>query len=304
MKWFRFYSEVIHDPKIQTLSSALRWTWLSCLCLANENEPRGTLPSLKEIAYALRIPQSKAQEHLRLLIDANLINVDDSGMMRPHNWEGRQHKSDDVAQRVRQFRERQNGPPCNVTGNVTVAPRVRADSETDTESEEDPPNPPPNGGNENGARAIGSILGEKFANPAEVAKVADAVDALFPQAHFGQKVGQFATMYPPAWILKACQTAAGSGKNVGWSYIHSILKRYQNQGGPDTDAPTGRGSFGPKPAALPPSVEQVRAERDERDRNRKPIETTPEDIEKWKRWAEGPDASLRKIATQFLAELH
>ncbi len=149
MKWFRFYSEVIHDPKIQTLSAGLRWTWLSCLCLSNENEPRGTLPGLKEIAYALRVPQAKAQEHLRRLIDANLIDIDDSGVMRPHNWDGRQHKSDDVTERVRQFRERRNEPPGNVSGNVsgnvTVAPRARSDSDSDS----DPaltsgrPEPPP-----------------------------------------------------------------------------------------------------------------------------------------------------------------
>ncbi len=171
-----------------------------------------------------------------------------------------------------------------------------------------PPNNPPVGSefeNEGErARARDSAQSPPEApDPAEINRVANAVDALFPQSHFGAKVGQFATMYPPAWILKACQAAAGSGKNVGWSYIHSILKRYQNQGGPDVDAPTSRGSSAVRPAALPPSVEQVRRERAEADRDRKPVETTPEEIARWKQWAAGSDATAKKIAEKCLANL-
>lgn len=68
----------------------------------------------------------------------------------------------------------------------------------------------------------------------EIKRVAAIVDRLDPHQNGGwaMKVGQFASMYPPAWILAACEAAAAAGKG-DWRYVHKILQRYQAQGGPD-----------------------------------------------------------------------
>jgi hypothetical protein len=81
---------------------------------------------------------------------------------------------------------------------------------------------------------------EVKATDAEVARVASLCDKLDPYANGGwaQKVHQFAAMYPPAWILAACEAAAAAGKG-DWRFVHAILRRYQGQGGPDV-APAGR----------------------------------------------------------------
>jgi hypothetical protein len=81
---------------------------------------------------------------------------------------------------------------------------------------------------------------EVNATDAEVARVASLCDKLDPYANGGwaQKVHQFAAMYPPAWILAACEAAAAAGKG-DWRFVHAILRRYQQQGGPDV-APAGR----------------------------------------------------------------
>ena len=92
--WFRFYSEVLHDPKIQRLPLALRWRWVELLCLANDQEPRGRLPLIGDIAYALRIPEAKASQSVVSLREAGLLEADADDRLWPHNWGGRQFASD------------------------------------------------------------------------------------------------------------------------------------------------------------------------------------------------------------------
>ncbi len=43
MRWFRFYSEVLDDPKVQGLSLGLFKMWINLLCIAARND--GYLPA-------------------------------------------------------------------------------------------------------------------------------------------------------------------------------------------------------------------------------------------------------------------
>ena len=104
MKWFRMYSEVLHDPKVQKLSPALFKAWVNLLCLANDTEPRGTLPSVSDIAFALRVSETAARNTLRQLCEAGLFD-DDNGTVTAHGWNTRQKKSDNVTERVTKYRE-------------------------------------------------------------------------------------------------------------------------------------------------------------------------------------------------------
>ena len=109
MKWFRLYSSVLQDPKVQRLSPALFKHWVNLLCLANESEPRGLLPCLDDIAFALRIKPSEAAAMMTQLRRAGLVDQTSDGRDFPHNWPQRQRKSDDVAARVGEHRERKAG---------------------------------------------------------------------------------------------------------------------------------------------------------------------------------------------------
>jgi hypothetical protein len=183
MRWFRFYSQALHDSKVQTLPADLFRVWVNLLCIANENADRGLLPDLGQIAYSLHVKEDKAAQYVEQLIRRGLISPDDRGSLRPHNWDKWQHKSDDVTDRVREHRRRKNDtamkqdetfhpPPRNVTEtfhppprNVTETPRVRdraearagdraearprSDTDTDTDTEE-----PPYGGGAAGAAAV------------------------------------------------------------------------------------------------------------------------------------------------------
>lgn len=112
MNWFRFYSEVVHDPKVQNLPEVLFKTWVNLLCLACLND--GTLPTIADISYHLRITESRAAKAVKALIDAGLVDTEGQHL-QPHNWHGRQFSSDHSRNRVAAFRERSRNAECNVT---------------------------------------------------------------------------------------------------------------------------------------------------------------------------------------------
>lgn len=138
MEWFRFYDEVLDDPKVQRLPAALFRDWVNILCLCNRNDPRGVLPSIDDVAFGLRCSSTKAKTTVKKLHEAELLVTSD-GVTYPNGWHKRQRVSDDVARRVAKHRARNvtGNDTGNVTGNTAdTLPHARAtDTETDTETE-------------------------------------------------------------------------------------------------------------------------------------------------------------------------
>jgi hypothetical protein len=131
MKWLRLYDDLLDDPKAQQLPPSTFKHWINLLCLASKGEPRGTLPDLSAIAFRLRLTEPKATALLTELSALGFIDRDDDGTLRPHNWEGRQRMSDNVADRVRKHR-------AAVSGNDHVTLQKRTvDTDTDTDTEKD-----------------------------------------------------------------------------------------------------------------------------------------------------------------------
>lgn len=133
-RWFRVYDDLVDDPKVQRLSGDLVKALLNLWCLASKND--GILPSEEEIAFKLRMTLPRAARILDQLFEAGLIEKDETGSTHPHNWSGRQHKSDDSAERVRRFRAKKKPPPGsggNSSVTVTVTP---PDTEAETENRE------------------------------------------------------------------------------------------------------------------------------------------------------------------------
>lgn len=133
-RWFRFYDEAINDPKVLRLSDELYRAWTILLCLTSKND--GQLPPADDIALALRMKTSKVCEWLTKLHAGGLLDKTETGF-QPHNWNGRQYKSDTSNDRVKRYRERK----CNVTDAVTVtAPEQKQISEqnrADTDARDD-----------------------------------------------------------------------------------------------------------------------------------------------------------------------
>jgi hypothetical protein len=119
--WWRAYNEAVNDPKLQLLSDALFRAWFNVMCIASANG--GDLPALKDVAFTLRIAPAKAAQLLAQLHVAGLLDKTETGFV-PHNWNGRQYKSDVSTDRVKRFRERKR----NVSSAVSETP-----PETETE---------------------------------------------------------------------------------------------------------------------------------------------------------------------------
>lgn len=141
MPWFRFYSEVLDDIKVQSLDAELFMFWVNCLCLASKED--GVIPPEQTIAWRMRLPLERVRENVKDLLDAGLIerSIERSGersieRFTPHNWNVRQFQSDHETstERTKRFREKQRNVPGNVPG--TLQSRAeQIQSRTDTERE-------------------------------------------------------------------------------------------------------------------------------------------------------------------------
>lgn len=118
MRWFRLYTEMLDDEKVQMLTPELFKTWVNLLCVAASRD--GILPPVEKLAFKLRVSSHDMQSRIEDLIIAGLIDVRADKSLQPHNWERRQWKSDDSAERVRKHRETKRSRNDDVT--VTVTP--------------------------------------------------------------------------------------------------------------------------------------------------------------------------------------
>jgi len=117
-QWWRAYADARHDPKLQRMPGLLfkRWFNLLCLCCSLD----GSLPDLRDIAYDLRCSLKSAEALVAELARRGLLDKF-GNTYKPHNWDGRQFKSDLSTERVKRFRQRSS----NVTGNRTRAEQNR-----------------------------------------------------------------------------------------------------------------------------------------------------------------------------------
>lgn len=131
-RWFRFYDDVLDDPKVQRLSGDLFKTWCNLLSLTSKND--GVLPSVDDISFRLRISVQDAQQRVEDLILAGLLDIQQDGSYAPHNWSERQFASDSSAMRMQKLRKKKRSEnKSDVTGDVTVTVQnqTREDAEAD-----------------------------------------------------------------------------------------------------------------------------------------------------------------------------
>lgn len=116
MRWLRLYDDTINDPKILKLPEATRWHWIAMLCVASKND--GALPALDDVAIQLRVTAAKATEIITVLVKAGLLDKTETGF-EPHNWNGRQYKSDVSTERVKRFRNAKRNVSHTVSETVS-----------------------------------------------------------------------------------------------------------------------------------------------------------------------------------------
>jgi hypothetical protein len=134
VSWFRFYGEVINDPKVQKLTPTMFKHWVNVLCLASMHD--GVIPLPADVAFAMRISEGRAAEMLDELLALNLMDADDEGTLRPHNWSARQYKSDTSTERVRKHRRNVSVTPPDTedTEQKQITEQSRTETDPDTEA--------------------------------------------------------------------------------------------------------------------------------------------------------------------------
>jgi DNA-binding transcriptional regulator YhcF (GntR family) len=113
----------VRDPKVQKLSPAQFKHWINILCIANSNRDTGELPSVDDIAFALRIKPSEVQNILSHLLEKGLLDKRDDGSFSPHNWTERQRNSDVGAARQQRYREKNKQNNSKLPEKVTSLSR-------------------------------------------------------------------------------------------------------------------------------------------------------------------------------------
>jgi hypothetical protein len=103
LTWVRLYVDLVNHPEAQSLSLRAFKTMVNAWCIAGTTG--GDLPALAELAWLLRIPLGEAEEDLRELERAGLIERK-GDVYRPHNWDSRQAKGVSSAERTRRWREK------------------------------------------------------------------------------------------------------------------------------------------------------------------------------------------------------
>ncbi len=134
--WIRLYREALHDPKIVSLTDRQHRAWINCLMMADDD---GFLPAMRDVACHMRSTTSEAEQLITDLVEVGLVDpevTNGPAKFRLHGWQRRQYKSDTSTQRVRKFRDKDEGNGDETflkrRRNVEVTP---PEPDTDTDSE-------------------------------------------------------------------------------------------------------------------------------------------------------------------------
>jgi len=104
MKWFRLYSEILDDPKINKMSPKKFKFFIFLLCLASEQEHNGVINlTEKEISWRVRMPLKTVASCLAELKELKIITANPP--ISFINWGKRQFKSDKSTDRVKKHRD-------------------------------------------------------------------------------------------------------------------------------------------------------------------------------------------------------
>jgi len=141
--WFRLYSRVMTDPKIEVLSFDDQRHFVWVLCMKNEGYIDEIFPSVeareKMVSRKLGLQGEAFEAAKKRLLDVGLIDKN----WQPFRWNDLQFVSDSSKSRTRKYRINKNKPE-NVTvserhSDVTVTVQNRTDTDTEQNRTENTP---------------------------------------------------------------------------------------------------------------------------------------------------------------------
>ena len=127
MKWFRVYTDILDDPKINNMSNKTFKIFIKMLAFCSELEHFGVINGHKDDpVWRLRLRRNSWESALKELEALKIITVKNS-VITILSWGKRQYKSDDSTARVKRSRIKK------ATGRETLHETPPEQSRADTE---------------------------------------------------------------------------------------------------------------------------------------------------------------------------
>jgi hypothetical protein len=136
MGWFRYHVSDLDNPAVQRLPGDLFKIRLNLLCLASRQRQAGALPSLDDIAFALRLPAEELERATDDLVERGFLARTETGFAFV-DWSARQFLSDSSTPRVKRFRERRRNVSEDDNETFSQPRRNRAETPSDSDSDTD-----------------------------------------------------------------------------------------------------------------------------------------------------------------------
>lgn len=103
--WIKVYHEILDDPKMGRMPDRLWRRTIELFLIAGEQDDKGNLPKLGDMAYRLRMSDEELQKDLDKLQELNIVHLDD-GVYVVTKFAERQAPVSS-AERMKRYRERQ-----------------------------------------------------------------------------------------------------------------------------------------------------------------------------------------------------
>jgi hypothetical protein len=147
--WFRFYSETLHDRKVERICRAtgecravVVGAWAIVLALANDSPVRGALLLTEDVPLTdtdlfdeMGLPHDTTMRLWQIFQDLAMIHQD-NGVWYVTHFGNRQYDSDNSTERVQRFRERQKSVSSGDDSAVTETPTQRFSNAPEAEAEQ------------------------------------------------------------------------------------------------------------------------------------------------------------------------
>lgn len=208
MEWFRMYYEAQSDPKLEILSDAQHRVWFKLICYAAKSG--GITPTKDHYLLAVEVAKGDVElfeSTLNILKPLRIIEETDAGYSFI-NYQKRQYNKpsdlpDQVAARVRKYRETKKGNADVTPGNAPKTPETPPDTEADTNTDSDNDDNnharegEPGDNSEDEKKATLAAVSEKYEN--EIGLITPTIRA---------ELTKMVDNYPRDWVIDAISNAA------------------------------------------------------------------------------------------------
>jgi len=215
--WFRVYTRIIDNPKLQTMDAELFRQMVNYWALAKLND--GVLPPAAEIAWRLRRPIERVEADIKALMAHSLDLLEKDGKsLSPTEWEAWQTKAGTSTERVKRHRNKRAN--VNETLNETLKETPMKRDVTHRETTPETAN-----GTENGTQRRGEE--KKTAAAARVRQPDfEQFEGVDPQQAISHLIDSIAATWPmPGNIPRAREAASHqwgfSGKEIA-TWVDSV----------------------------------------------------------------------------------